>query len=442
MTFKLTDGEETATGTYTPTVDAPAAPAPGALTSTGTGTAPQSATIEFGDGETVSLLDSGSNAVNEVVVPGVGTYVINPETGVITFVADAGYSGTPEGVTYQVTDIYAQTGEATYTPTVGKPAAPAAPPKTTQGGSGATQSTTVTVPAGGGAALLDGEDLVTQVVVPGEGTYTIDPETGVITFVPLAGYSGTGAGVTYVVTDAYGQASEGTYRPTVTAKVAPGPAPKLKVNAPALVKVNRAGGRFGTTCAVRHGKATVCTVALTAKVNGDTTAIGWGTAKPAHGVKRAHVAIHLTRLGKALAMRPGGVPAIARAQAKVGPKKWLRAADRTRVVTKVTPVARAVHFDASSASLRTGDKAFLAQLRHKLAGVKQIVCAGYTDSSGNGQANKALGLERAKNTCSYLAGKLKIKTSVVSYGEARPTAPNSNESGRALNRRAEVTLKY
>lgn len=443
VTFQITDGEDTATGTYTPTVNAPAAPAPDAKTSTGQGTTPQSVSVSLGEGESIALLDGEDEPVNEVVVDGVGTYVVNPETGVITFVADAGYTGTPEGVTYQVTDIYAQTGTATYTPTVTAPAAPTAPPKTSQGQAGGTQSASVEVPTGGSAALLNGDEEVLEIVIDGEGTYTIDPETGVITFVPAKGFTGKGDGVTYVVTDAYGQSAQGTYRPTVKA-IAHVPAAKLKLTAPALVKLaGHHRSQFAAHCVMTNDKASVCGVQLTARVNGDLTTIGGGTAKAPAGARHVMVKVHLTKLGKALALRPGGVKTVAWGEAKaVKGKNWVRSVDRTRVVTKVTPIARPVHFDISSSTLRDADKEFLAQLRGKLAGVKQIVCAGYTDSSGNGDANKALGLARAKSTCDFLAGKLHVRTKVVSFGEARPTAPNDTEAGRALNRRAEVKLRY
>lgn len=68
------------------------------------------------------------------------------------------------------------------------------------------------IPDGGSVSLLDADgNHVTVVSVPGQGTYTLDPTTGEITFVPVDGFSGTADPVRYVLVDAYGQESESTY---------------------------------------------------------------------------------------------------------------------------------------------------------------------------------------------------------------------------------------
>ncbi|WP_153049053.1 hypothetical protein, partial [Streptococcus suis] len=67
------------------------------------------------------------------------------------------------------------------------------------------------------------EDGTLTKTVENEGTYTINPDTGVVTFVPVASFTGTGTGVTIKVT-AQAVDSEGntvtvtdtdTYTPTV-----------------------------------------------------------------------------------------------------------------------------------------------------------------------------------------------------------------------------------
>ncbi len=55
-----------------------------------------------------------------------------------------------------------------------------------------------------------------ELVVPGEGTYTID-EDGVVTFDPLPSFSGTASPVTYQVTDSLGNLATATITVTVTA---------------------------------------------------------------------------------------------------------------------------------------------------------------------------------------------------------------------------------
>ena len=53
------------------------------------------------------------------------------------------------------------------------------------------------------------------VTVPGEGTYTIDPETGEITFTPEEGFTGKAKGIGIKGTDKLGQSAETTYTPIV-----------------------------------------------------------------------------------------------------------------------------------------------------------------------------------------------------------------------------------
>jgi hypothetical protein len=64
--------------------------------------------------------------------------------------------------------------------------------------------------------------------VPGQGTYTLDPATGEVTFVAALGYLGTATAVTYRVSDAYGQTADATFTPTVT--LPPPPEPPAKTS--------------------------------------------------------------------------------------------------------------------------------------------------------------------------------------------------------------------
>lgn len=80
-----------------------------------------------------------------------------------------------------------------------------------------------TPPTGGGTfdptsvRLIDGiGDPVTELEVPGEGTYTVDTTTGRITFVPETGFTGSATPVTYRVTDSLGEVVTATITVTVT----------------------------------------------------------------------------------------------------------------------------------------------------------------------------------------------------------------------------------
>lgn len=155
--------------------------------------------------------------------------MLDPATGIVVFTPVFGFAGTPPTVDYRVTDRYGQTGDGTYAPAVVPPAPPAAPAETSTGVGTTPQRAGVTVPTGGSVTLLDTDgDPATSVTIPGQGTYTVDPATGTLTFTPAPGFTGTVAPVTYRVTDAYGQSTDGSYTATVAAPPAP-PVPGLPV---------------------------------------------------------------------------------------------------------------------------------------------------------------------------------------------------------------------
>jgi peptidoglycan-associated lipoprotein len=67
---------------------------------------------------------------------------------------------------------------------------------------------------------------------------------------------------------------------------------------------------------------------------------------------------------------------------------------------------------------------------------------GYTDNVGDKMYNEKLGLERAEAVKRYLYEQHQIplhKMNVISFGEAKPVAPNNTRDGRSMNRR--VVLK-
>lgn len=179
----------------------------------------QSRTASIPPAGTVTLRDR-LTPVTTLTIAGQGSYVLDPGTGVMRFTPVNGFVGTATPVDYTVTDSYGQAGSSIYTATATLPAPrPAAPLKST-GAEGATQRQTVAIPAGGAVTLLDGTMAVTTVTNAGQGTYALDPVTGVISFTPVAGYSGSPTPVTYQLSDAYGQFARSIYAPLVTA---PGP---------------------------------------------------------------------------------------------------------------------------------------------------------------------------------------------------------------------------
>jgi len=185
------------------------------LTSTGVGTATQTAAIEVPVDGSAELLDNVGNPVTTWSDPaGAGTYAFDEATSTISFTPAPGFLGSPQPanvVGYRITDRWDFTDESTYTPTVTLPAPPAAPAQTSTGNQGANQTVALTVPVGGTASLLDGSgNPVTTLAVAGQGVYSIDPTSGVVTFSPLAGFAGDATPVAYRVTDAYEQQTDGT----------------------------------------------------------------------------------------------------------------------------------------------------------------------------------------------------------------------------------------
>ena len=97
-------------------------------------------------------------------------------------------------------------------------------------------------------------------------------------------------------------------------------------------------------------------------------------------------------------------------------------------------------------------KQLIARFAQKLAPVQQdkIVVTGYTDNAPIGPAlqqqgitsNQILSEKRADNVMQFLISQ-GVQTDMVSaqgLGEADPVAPNNTPSGRAQNRRVELTL--
>ena len=71
-----------------------------------------------------------------------------------------------------------------------------------------------------------------------------------------------------------------------------------------------------------------------------------------------------------------------------------------------------------------------------------INVAGHTDSVGSDSYNQKLSEQRASSVARYLQsrGVANQRLQTAGYGESRPVDSNETESGRANNRRVEITL--
>ena len=81
------------------------------------------------DPTTVMIIDPATGlAVTSLVVPGEGTWNVDPVTGAITFTPEPGFQGDPTPVDYQVTNVLGVTVGATATITYLDPVTPSVPP--------------------------------------------------------------------------------------------------------------------------------------------------------------------------------------------------------------------------------------------------------------------------------------------------------------------------
>ena len=170
--------------------------------------------------DTLTLVNGNGEKVTTITVPEVGTYEL--KDGAITFTPVKTFTGTAEGVTVQVEDENGKVVTKKYTPTV-TPVTPEGTPAETTGIQGATQEGTPTFKPGNPnvpideevAPTLEGANPEGKVVVPGEGTYTVDKD-GKVTFTPEPQFSGVAKGVTVKRVDKNGTPVMATYTPTVT----------------------------------------------------------------------------------------------------------------------------------------------------------------------------------------------------------------------------------
>ena len=230
VTVKRVDKNGTpVTAKYTPVV-LPVTPSSKDVTSIGDKGQPQSETPVFTPGTTkvngktvtVEIDDKVAptfeDGTTEKKVPGEGTYTID-KNGKVTFTPEPDFVGKAKGVTVKRVDKNGTPVTATYTPTVlGKTTTKDV---VSEGAKNTPQSNTpefkgdidTKVPA----KLVDpetGEPTDEPVVVPGEGTYTIDGN-GKVTFTPEEGFVGTATPVEVARKDKNGRTVRASYTPTV-----------------------------------------------------------------------------------------------------------------------------------------------------------------------------------------------------------------------------------
>ena len=224
--------EVTSSGDYTPEVEAVEPTAEPKKTSGKQGQPQtQDTTTMFKEGDTTAPIEKSTiklvdpTGAEVTTLPAtkdgktVGTYTIDPTTGVITFQPNKDFTGTPEPAKVVAADKNGTKVETTYTPTV-TPVEPEGQDKTTTGYQGKPQTGTVTFTEGDPEFPIDNkvpatfEDGTTRKEVPGEGVYTVAAD-GTVTFVPENQFTGTAKGVTVKRVDTNGTPATAKYTPIV-----------------------------------------------------------------------------------------------------------------------------------------------------------------------------------------------------------------------------------
>ena len=148
----------------------------------------------------------------EKVIPGEGTYAISPD-GIVTFTPEANFVGKGTGVTIVRKDKNGTPVTASYRPTVVDPST--GHDTTSTGAKGQPQVATPVFEGHIDSTVPPTfEDGSTTMVVPGEGSYTIDKD-GKITFTPEPDFVGRAKGLVVKRLDVYGNVVIAHYTPTV-----------------------------------------------------------------------------------------------------------------------------------------------------------------------------------------------------------------------------------
>ena len=164
-----------------------------------------------------TIAPSFEDGSKEKTIPGQGTYIIAPD-GTVTFTPEADFLGQGTGVTLVRRDKNGTSVTARYVPTVVEPST--SQDSVSSGRKGQAQTGTPTFEGAIDQAVAPTfADGSTEMVVPGEGTYSFTV-LGAVTFVPEADFVGTARGVVVKRSDIYGNAVTTTYTPTVLGSTA------------------------------------------------------------------------------------------------------------------------------------------------------------------------------------------------------------------------------
>jgi CshA-type fibril repeat protein len=162
------------------------------------------------DPKTVQLVGT-KNPGEPLVVPGEGTWTIDPNTGALSFTPLPSFSGAPKPVQYTVKSISGLVSDPTQVEVLVKPLVTPDQAITLPN-----RPVTLDILANDKAVdpktvqLVGTKNPGEPLVVPGEGTWSVDPTTGALTFTPLPSFSGAPKPVQYTVKSTSGLVSDPT----------------------------------------------------------------------------------------------------------------------------------------------------------------------------------------------------------------------------------------
>ncbi|MEE9349505.1 MAG: gliding motility-associated C-terminal domain-containing protein, partial [Flavobacteriaceae bacterium] len=170
------------------------------------------------DLNSVIIAGSAQGTPHELVVANEGTWTYDPATGEMTFAPEAGFTDDPTPITYTIADNDGNTSNAA---TVTVDYLPVATDDVSTGNATNTNvdvdvtandttgdAVDVTTVSLVGGTDTNGDGFNDELVVAGEGIWTVDPLTGIVTFDPEDGFTNNPTPVDYTVADDEGNESE------------------------------------------------------------------------------------------------------------------------------------------------------------------------------------------------------------------------------------------
>ena len=130
----------------------------------------------------------------------------------------------------------------------------------------------------------------------------------------------------------------------------------------------------------------------------------------------------------------------------ISPEKFRRFQEILNAIhsEKVFLVTRAIHFEANTDRILPESESEMTRLFDQINRTRyNLEIVGHTADVGTSGAQYRLSLQRAEAVRAYLTEKgiQEDRLSIRGYGGTKPVAPNSTESGRALNRRVEFIIQ-